>query len=216
MAILGEFTETEPKIPKFKPVDPDEILTETIQGNIEALPAASELTSQVNRFNETELQRMLSSALPFYDQIKQRIGQNTLDLVSGRLPAIDVLASQRESAAQALYGGFGGTGAGRNLELRDLGLRGLQAQQTGMDSALRWLSATRAPQMNVTSMFLEPTTRLQHAVSERDSQFQRDYISNITKAQYTLGSRFKRADETFSQMIIAALGSLGGMMGGGA
>jgi hypothetical protein len=100
------------------------------------LPSLKALGSQVNDFNQEQqlksIQKALEFALPGGLGKAQGIVNSQL---AGEIPA-DVQAQiQRSSAARAISGGYGGgSGLGRNLTLRDLGLTSLQQQQQGFNN----------------------------------------------------------------------------------
>lgn len=89
------------------------------------------LESARNRFNADELNAMLERSIPGYAQgQKQRIG-NAESLMRGEIPMDVQQQVARGSAAHALEGGYGGSGFGRNLEARDLGLTSLDLMGRG-------------------------------------------------------------------------------------
>lgn len=199
--ILGEFLREEPKIPKFKPINIESEQTKAVAANAATLPASEALASRVNTFNQSEYQRMLESALPGYANIQSRISKNIQSQLAGEIPEDVSMAVQRNAASQSFYGGFSGSGMAKNLTARDLGLTSLSLTQQGLDSAARWMSTAKAPQFDVTSMFISPQERLQFQAGERDSKFQRDYVSNITKAQYSPGSRLAATEDSLLESL---------------
>lgn len=215
MALLGEFTASKPKIPKFVPVNPDTVQQQTIAGNTAVLPQATALASQVDTFNQAELDKMYAAVLPGYQGIKERIGANIADQVAGVIPKAVMDNIARASAGQSVYGGFGGSGRQLNLTGGAFANETYNRMQTGMESAQRWLATASAPRFDVTSMFFSPVTRLQHAVGERDAQFQRDLAKNINDANYSFGSRLARFDQTVVDLASAYLGGAGQNTGGG-
>lgn len=210
MALLGEFTASKPKIPAFVPVNAGQVQLDTIAGNAAALPGASALASSVNAFNQQELEKMYAAALPFYSQIKQQIGQNIADDVSGVIPQSVMNNILRGTAADSVAGGFGGSGRQINLTGGRFADETFRRRESGMAAAQRWLATATAPRFDVTSMFFTPGTRLEHAVEERNAKFQRDYAANINDANYSFGSRLARFDQTVVDLAAAFLGSAGG------
>lgn len=201
MALLGEFFRTEPKVPKFKPINIDAEQARAIGANATNLPASEAIASRVNAFNQSEYDKMLESTLPGYAGIKSRISKNISSQLAGEIPEDVSLAVQRNAASRSLYGGFSGSGMAKNLTARDLGLTSLDLTQQGLDSAQRWMSMARAPQFDVSSMFISPQQRVQFQASERDSKFQRDYVANLTEAQYTFGSRMAAAEDSLLEAL---------------
>lgn len=216
MALLGEFIASaigdgRPDVPAFVPVDAQAQQRKAIAGNAAALPAAMALGSSVNAFTQAELDKMWNTSFGgYYDKIRSQIGKNTTDMISGRIPTDVQNAIQSNAAVRSLYGGYGGSGLGRNLVARDLGLTSLDLMTRGVDSATRWMAATRAPQFDVTSMFISPTTQLSHAVNERNAKFQREYVENQWDWYDSFGQQMIRFEDTVVQLA-AAVG--GAMMG---
>ena len=211
MGLLGSFLSSKPSIPKFTPIDPSKVQSDTVAGNVAVLPEAEKLASSVNSFNQAELDKLYESALPFYSQIKQKVGENILSDVSGNIPQSVMDNIMRASAGQAVYGGFGGSARQMNLTGGKFAQETFKRQETGMDAAQRWLQTATTPRMDVTSMFFSPTTRLQHAVGERDAQFQRDYAKSMNDASFSLGNRLASFDSALGSIYMPMLGrTLGG------
>lgn len=176
-----------PVIPAFTPVDPDVEQQKAIQGNINNFDKSRELTSITNTFNQGELRRMLRTAIPNYDALVGKQGEVIGTMLSGQLPADVVSQIQRNSAEKSGAGGYGGSGMGRNLEARDLGLNSLQLTQQGLSAAERWLANTKAlsvpGQFDVASMFLTPAQRIQSQSANNAGQFNRDVMAaNVAAA----------------------------------
>ena len=112
--------------------------------------------------------------------------QNIQAGLRGELPEdVQRLVTDR-AAAQAFAGGFGGSGAARALELRDLGLTSLQRIDTAMGQSAQAFQTIRGlmPQrQSVGSMFLSPAARINLAQSERDARYQRDLQAAQVAAQ---------------------------------
>lgn len=217
---LGSFGD-KPKVPQFKPVNAGAEQLAAISGNLDALPGAEALSTRVNAFNQAELEKLLAVALPGFQNIRNKIGQNINSLVSGEIP-VDVSESiHRNAAVKSLYGGFGGTGAARNLTARDLGLTSLSLTDKGLDSASRWLSSSAvAPRFDVSSMFISPQTRIQTEMFNTTNQFDRNWLSNQVKAapdpfMRALGQAFIQDEGAIMSMAGSAAGAAGGGGGGG-
>lgn len=217
---LGSFGD-KPKVPQFNQIDPSEEQLAAIKGNLAALPGAQDLASRTNTFNQAELERMLAVALPGFANIRNNIGQNISSLVAGEIPGDVSDAVHRNSAVKALYGGFGGTGAARNLTARDLGLTSLALTEKGLDSATRWLSsAATAPRFDVSSMFISPQTRIQTEMFNSTNQFDRDWLASQVKAapdpfMRALGQAFIQDEGAIMGAVGSAAGASGGSGGGG-
>lgn len=148
-----------PRIPEFPNLQEEQ--TNAIRGNISAFGDASALTSQTNQFNQDELNRMLRASIPGYDDMVTTGSRNIQSQLRGEIPQDVAMQINRKSAAQALSGGYGGSGMARNLEARDLGLTSYGLTQQGLSSAMQWMASARqtrmAPQMDVSSMFVTPS-----------------------------------------------------------
>lgn len=166
-----------PSVPAYEAVSAEQEQLNAIQGNLAALPGASDLASRVNTFNQAELDRLYEMALPGYDSIRDSLGANYASLARGEIPQDVQDAIGRSGAARALGGGYGGTGMGRNLIARDLGLTSLDLMGYATNATQRWLSTAAAPRFDVSSMFFSPAQRLGHAVNERNFKFQRDWLN---------------------------------------
>lgn len=217
---LGAFGD-KPKVPQFKPVDANAEQLAAISGNTAALPGAEALASGVNTFNQAELEKMLAVALPGFQNIRSKIGQNISSLVSGQIPGDVAESVARNAAVKSLYSGYGGTGMARNLTARDLGLTSLDLTNKGLDSATRWLSSSAvAPRFDVSSMFITPQTRINTAMFNTENQFNRDWLKNQVSAapdpfMRALGQAFINDESSITSMAGSAAGAAGGGGGGG-
>lgn len=180
------------RVPYLKPIDIDGEQSAAIAANQSMLPAAQKLAGDVNLFNQSQMEGAFNQALPGYDRIKQQVADNISALTKGQIP--DDVANEifRRTSSQAYAGGFGGSGMARNLSARNLGLTSLDLMGQGQDSAQKWLSSTVAPQMDVTSMFISPMQRIGVRTAERDTQFNRDWMSSQVNALGTVGQQAAR------------------------
>lgn len=81
----------------------------------------------------------LRKATPNYNELLASLTGNFLSNLSGQLP-MDVQNQIMDAAnARAYAGGYGGSGLGRNLTLRDLGLNSLQRQDVGANQLMQFL-----------------------------------------------------------------------------
>lgn len=167
---------SKPDIPAFQRVDTTAETRNAINANLTNLPSLQNLIGQANTFNAAEFSRLAEFALPGFQRISANLGANIEALSRGIVPD-DVGRSVRSDAnARAVSGGFAGSEFGRNLQLRDLGLTSLQAIQSGLNSASRWLAATRIPQVDVSSMFLTPAQQIAITQQDNVNQFNRDLM----------------------------------------
>jgi len=100
---------------------------------------------QLNQFNMQQLQGLLNTALPGYQNIVNQMAGNTQSLLSGNVPTDVQQAIQRSAAYQSLVGGTAGAGTGTSgaITARDLGLTSLGLQQQGYQQGANLLQLTR-------------------------------------------------------------------------
>jgi hypothetical protein len=176
-------TKPKPKAEAFNAVDLQAQQGNAIGGNIAAFKPAAALAGQVNTFNAAEIQRMNELAMPGYSKMQAKGTANIMDWMSGKVPADVSNAARTGAAGKSLFGGYGGTGMGRNLEARDLGLTSLDVMSKGMDSATKWMQLNKAQTFDVSSMFLTPGQTANFATSQRDSQLA--YQNSANAYDYT-------------------------------
>jgi hypothetical protein len=115
---------------------------------------------------------------------------------------------QRSAAGRALMGGYAGTGAGRALTARDLGLTSMQLQNQGLAQAQNFIQQQRTFGMvqpfSVSSMFITPAQRI-GAIQEQQA---RQYGRDVTAAQVAA------APSPFQQSVGTALSNVGNIAGG--
>lgn len=209
MGLFAEFWSGTPKTPPFVPVDVQKEQQKAIAGNLSALDGAMEVGSAVNEYNQAELDKMYAKAFGgYYDSIKKSIGKNTASMAAGEIPDDVSEAVMRGAAGRSLYGGYGGTGMGRNLTARDLGLTSLDLMTKGLDSATKWMAASKSPTFDVTSMFVRPEFQAQFAAEERNSKFQRDYIKNQWDWYGSFGQQNVRFENTVAELAAGVAGAM--------
>lgn len=183
---IGAFGK-KPEIPVLPAVNASESQANTIKGNLQNLPEAQRLASAVNAGNRAEAMKSFRAAVPGGEQILATGTQTIADMLRGQLPQ-DVQRQIQQNAAEAgVAGGFGGTGAGRALGARDLGLASLSLVEKGLSSAQQWMAgAVRLTQpqgyFDVSSMMFTPQQRLGFDVNERNQQYGRNLMEAQVKA----------------------------------
>jgi len=200
-----------PVIPQWTPVSLTSDQTEIGNANLESLPVAEQTATDVNSFNQSQLNQTLENIIPGYQSMVSGASSAIQNLVSGKLPG-DVAANvQNSAAAKSLTGGFGGSGIAGNLSARDLGLTSLQLTSKGISSAQSWMSSMNSlanpGQFNVTSMFISPQQEFQDTMQNQEAQFQRDYASNMNDWQHSGGAAAGQ-DLTSSAGTIAGIAAL--------
>lgn len=215
-SVLAQFLEEEPKIPKLKPINVGQVQQQTIAGNTAALPAATEFAGQVDQSNLDRWLKGIKFALPDFESIRSTVSQNIASMVRGEIPTSDRNQLLLRDAAKAYGGGYSGSGMHGALTARDLGRTELDIRLGGQNAFASWMKALDAPSpIDMSQMFLTATQGIDYAYKEREQQFQRDYVSNVTSAQYSFGSRTARSLDAVADAVISILGSyVSGGMGG--
>ena len=205
----GLFGGKKPKVPELKPIDFAREQQQAIQQNIASLEPATELARKTTEAEQTQLEAQLRRAIPGYDQLVQQAGKNISASLKGELPADVQQQIQRSTAGRALAGGFGGgTGFGRALTARDLGLTSLQLQNQGLAQAQNFIQQQRAFGMvqpfSVSSMFITPAQRIGAIQQQQSAMYGRD----LTAAQVAA------APSPMQQAAQTAITNFGGVAGG--
>lgn len=210
---IGAFGE-KPVIPTLATIDPNQVQQQTVAGNLSNFSDIAKLASNVNTFNQDQLNALIDRALP---GARGQIQQNISSQLRGELPADVQSAIQRSTAARAVSGGFEGSGFGRNLTARDLGMTSYGIISNSLSSAESWLSASRAPQMDATSMFFNPQQRLGFLERQQQIQFQRDLMAAQVKAapDPATAALGQEIDRFFNTAASVGMMAAGGAMGGG-
>jgi len=205
----GLFGGKKPKVPELKPIDFAGEQRQAIQQNIASLEPATELATKTTAAEQSQLEAQLRRAIPGYDQIVQQAGQNIGAALRGELSPEVSAQVQRSTAGRALFGGFGaGSGFGRSLTARDLGLTSMQIQNQGLAQAQNFIQQQRtfgmAQPFSVSSMFITPSQRI-GALQEQQSRM---YGRDLTAAQVAA------APSPMAQAAQTAFTNFGGTVGG--
>jgi hypothetical protein len=167
------------------------------------------LAKKTTAAEQSQLEAQLRRAIPGYDQLVSQAGQNIAASLRGEISPEVSAQVQRSTAGRALSGGFGaGSGFGRALTARDLGLTGMQIQNQGLAQAQNFIQQQRAFGMvqpfSVSSMFITPAQRI-GAIQEQQSRM---YGRDLTAAQVAA------APSPMQQAAQTALTNFGGVAGG--
>jgi len=205
----GLFGGKKPKVPELKPIDFAKEQQQAIQQNIASLEPATELAKKTTAAEQSQLESQLRRAIPGYDQLVSQAGQNIAASLRGEISPEVSAQVQRSAAGRALSGGFGaGSGFGRALTARDLGLTGMQIQNQGLAQAQNFIQQQRAFGMvqpfSVSSMFITPAQRI-GAIQEQQSRM---YGRDLTAAQVAA------APSPMQQAAQTAITNFGGVAGG--
>ena len=212
MGFLNKIFGSKVKVPKFTEIDPDKEIDEAFKSIQQRLPEGQRVAKSIAEADtETALAVLEQFAPGSQAAIRQQM-QNIQAGLRGELPADVQRAITDRAAAQAFAGGFGGSGAARALELRDLGLTSLQRIDTAMGQSAQAFATIRGlmpQQQSVGSMFLSPAARINLAQSERNMQYQRDLAAAQERAKAS-----PVASGLFNTAVTLAGGALGGFMTG--
>ena len=205
----GLFGGKKPKVPELKPIDFAKEQQQAIQQNIASLEPATELARKTTAAEQSQLETQLRRAIPGYDQLVSQAGQNIAASLRGEISPEVSAQVQRSTAGRALSGGFGaGSGFGRALTARDLGLTGMQIQNQGLAQAQNFIQQQRAFGMvqpfSVSSMFITPAQRI-GAIQEQQARM---YGRDLTAAQVAA------APSPMQQAAQTAFTNFGGTVGG--
>jgi len=208
MGFLNKIFGDKVKVPKFKEIDPDKEIDEAFKSIQQRLPEGQRVAKSIAEADtETALAVLEQFAPGSQAAIRQQM-QNIQAGLRGELPEdVRNLIIDR-SAAQAQFGGFGGSGFARALELRDLGLTSLQRIDTAMNQSAQAFATIRGlmpQQQSVGSMFLSPADRINLARAERNMQYERDLAAAQERA---------KADPVTSGLVKAGATLIGGAIGG--
>jgi hypothetical protein len=201
------------EMPPWEQIDPAQIQSQTVTGNLGVLAQAQSLAAAVNKGNAAQLRAILNRGgqLDLAESI-------TASQMRGELPQDIQRLLANQVAAQSLGLGLGGTGfqAGRGA-LANV-LSSFQLQQQGIQNFGALARLTTPNLMGPETMFFTPQQRLQFAFQDRAAKLQYD----ITAAQVAaapnpadvaLGEGF---DNFFAFWASVGGAALGGMGGGGA
>ena len=209
-----------PVIPELPKLDIGEEQRGAITANKLALPGLEGLASETNRFSYAEISKMLESAVPGFGKALSGAGTNAASLVRGEIPEDVSRAVQSASAARSLSGGFGGTGLGRNLTARDLGLTSLNLTGEGQSRLLGLGGFARQafPTFDFTNAFITPMQKLNFDWQQNVAQWQVKALQEQVKAapdpaDAALAEGLDNMFKTFSSYGMMMAG--GGMGGGG-
>ena len=186
MGFLNKIFGSKVKVPKFKEIDPDKEIDEAFRSIQQRMPEGKRVARSIAEADAETALAVLEQFAPGSQAAIQQQMQYSQAGLRGDLPEdVQRLVTDR-AAARAFAGGFGGSGAARALELRDLGLTSLQRIDTAMGQSAQAFATIRGlmpQQQSVSSMFLMPGQRIALAQSERNARYQRDLEAAKVAAQ---------------------------------
>ncbi len=171
LSFLGSFlgSGSKPKVPGVPSVDLNQAQRESVSGNLAILPQASKLASEVNRANQLETEKSLEGVLPGGLSAAQNFITNQL---LGIADVADTQAGIRNATAAGFNLGVGGSQFSKFGVVGHLGRSVAQQRQAGLQNFANLASFASGPKYNPASMFLNPATRVESAMRERDLRFQ--------------------------------------------
>lgn len=183
---LSALFENKPDVPDFHWTDLLQQQLNTAQGNLDVLPQAEQLGTRTNDFLRSERAKTLSG-IPGLGDIEGQTASNIKSWLRGELSPDVTSQVNRATNARAFEGGYQGSGMGRNLNARDLGLtsQGLQTQGVGAGEtyAANEAAMRRIPEFNPASMFLDPYQSAKFNADQSAAAWNRDWLSNRVQAQ---------------------------------
>lgn len=194
-----------------------DIQKSAMAGNLEIMPQAKELASQVNTFQQNENLRLLKNAVPEWETLmKQSLGV-TQSQLTGQFAPGEEDALKRMGSSLGVGSGTVGSEFGK---FKTLGLTFNALEQRynqGLSSANQWLQVannlTKTPLFDFGSSFIDPAQAAGFAQKERDVQYQNALLkwqqpSDLAIAGSGLSS--------FGGLLagVGAVGGLDGLMGG--
>ena len=216
-----------PQVPSWTNINLDQQQTNAIAANQASLPSLEGMASNINLFNQGQLTQLFNNVMPGWSNMSQTATGNIASELQGKVPTDVSNAIQSSDAAQALTGGFGGSGLSGNKTARDLGLTSLNLIQQGQSSLQSWTSMIdqmfTPGQFNVSSMFVTPQQEFQDTFANQESKWNVDWLKNQVNWSGSFGELLGNEINTTSQQFNGLMssivskyaGSMAGGMGGG-
>lgn len=182
MSFLNDVFGKRPTLPDWHGLDLSTEQGKAVKNNLAIAPEASKLAN----LTEDQILSMLRTAIPGFDSMRESAGVNIESMLKGEIPK-DVQEAITNSAAGRNLGlGTAGSGFGRDLVARDLGITSLNLTEKGLSSAESWIASTErmlSPAMaTYTNMFVTPGQQAAFDANERDKQFEHDWLGSQIEA----------------------------------
>lgn len=216
---LSALFENKPDVPQFHWTDLLQQQLDTTQGNLDVLPSAEKLGAGVNDFMRGERAKTLAG-IPGLGDIESETAANLKSWLRGELPSDVSSAVQRGANARAYAGGYGGSGMGRNLTSRDLGLTSLDLSRSAVPLAGQYAAneyaMRKTPEFDPAAMFMDPMAAARFNAAQSAQQWQRDWLANRVAAQPEPWQQTLMTDVNQGGSMLDSLAStLGGRILGG-
>lgn len=183
LGLAGSLMKKKPKIPTYKKVNQTQEQEAGIAANLASFDKAKQLADQTAAADQDRLESVLSRTMPNYKDMLSGAGSAVQNMISGKLATEDQAMYMRQSAERGGTLGISGSGAGRNLTARDLGLSSLQMTQAGLGAFNQLSSNVRqnytVNPMSTSAMYVSPSQRISNAIQENQYAHQ----AAIGKAQ---------------------------------
>ena len=200
-SIAGSMMKKGPKIPTYKKVDQTKEQEAGIAANLASFDQAKQLADQTTAADQDRLESILSRTMPNYKQMLSGAGSAVQNMISGKLATEDQAMYMRQSAERGGTLGISGSGAGRNLTARDLGLSSLQMTQAGLGAFNQLSSNVRqnytVNPMSTSAMYVSPSQRISNAIQENQYAHQ----AAIGKAQSDAANSWQTKLGGFAQQV---------------
>jgi len=196
-------------------IDPNAITGEALSSIGNNQGTAEGIAGRANHFSQDQVNAMLEQAIPGWSGLQAKRTANAADLLAGRLPSDVQSAVERSAASRALGGGYGGSGAGRNLTLRDLGRTSLDATTLGANQANTIVSDT--PHANLFNLagLLGPSPTDLAGIRSSERTLKLNQLTGATNAPGP-GDVYGKAFQQVGGTMLGSSGVLGGSKGAGA
>ena len=215
---IGNLVKKKINPPNAIPVDAGKEAGRAIAANQANLAGAEQLAAGTNRANQANLLESLRAAIPGFDNLVGSTSEQIQNQLDGKLPKDVIDLINRQSAAANVASGTSGSGFGRNLTSRDLGLTSLQLVQQGIQNSNQWLANARqnltAPQFDVSNMFISPAQQIAVTAQNNTNQWNVQWLQTQLKAAQSNRNIIGGGLEQFGQSL-GSMGSMGGFGGGG-
>ena len=174
VGMIGDLTKD--KRPVYQPVDLSSAAGEAQKFDLAQLPGAQSLASQVNTFNQAEVLKALNTAIPDYNKLMSEQKGVIEAQLGGEFAPGEQDAIARLGAAVGVSSGSPGSDFSKFSTL-GLGFKSLEDRYNqGINSAQRWLQTahamTKAPLMDVTSMFISPMQAAEFTAKQHELAYE--------------------------------------------
>jgi hypothetical protein len=169
-------------------------VADAIAAALKNFGSLSSLAGKTNSFNQNEILDQLKKALPGYEKLIGKSAGIIGEHLSGVLPQDVQDTIQNSTAAQALAGGYGGSGLHSNNMAKTLGLTSLDLQRQGLTELLSSVGSAKstatAQPFDLSRFMVSPTEAIEvqalnnAAAAAPDPKAQAAYQENLWQKFY--------------------------------